>query len=160
MNKNQEIKLRQEDINGHDSNRRHGASKRFCLKCLWHKHEIRKLKGEKSSTKLQKMIIERGEWGINIFFADAKQSWQRVMAVFSALFWTWLEFSFLKFLFIFIIGIASHASGSPITYTWDLMLENNEFVDTFVKIFFVLVLILRIPIHYKKRIESDGWFSR
>ncbi|KKN40791.1 hypothetical protein LCGC14_0730070 [marine sediment metagenome] len=98
----------------------------------------------------KQMLYETAE----IFFGDAKQSWERLMSVFSALFWTWLEFSFLRFFVIYIFGIASYVASGDIAYSWQTIIDNREFVDLFIKMFFVLIFMFRIRIHYGKKIEN------
>lgn len=100
-----------------------------------------------------KIKLEKFEIFLRIFFGDAKQSWERAMSVFSALFWTWLEFSFLKFLFVYIIGIAGYVSSGSIAYSWDMILQNTEFVNLFVKLSFILIFLLRIRIYHGKTIK-------
>ena len=109
--------------------------------------------GKMTIKKQNKVLTKNIQKGLKIFFGDAKQSWERAMSVFSALFWTWLEFSFLKFSFIYIIGMAGYVIGDSFKYSWDMVIENTPMVNTFVIIFFVMVLIFRIKIRDGKNIK-------
>lgn len=101
-------------------------------------------------------MVSKLKKGFKIFFADAKQSWERAVAFFSALFWTWLEFSFLKFIGVMFLAIAAYAGSNSAEIAINAVKENSGFVNLVLKIFFVLIFILRIPIHYGKKIGGKN----
>ena len=98
-------------------------------------------------------LVKKGKIILNLIFADAKQSYLRIMSVFSALFWTWLEFSFLKFFFMYIIGIAGYVTSGDFSFTWNLLLDNVDFVNLFAKVYFIIIFLYRIPIYRGRNLK-------
>jgi len=111
---------------------------------------------KKKLTPKQKRIAEMVSRGTKILFGDAKQSWERGLSVCSAIFWTWLEFSFLRFLLFFMIDVGVYAGTGSVEIMVETIKRNVDFLDLFIKIYFIAVLVFRIPIHYGKKIQSEG----
>lgn len=106
--------------------------------------------------KPQKNQLKEGfKKAIEIWFADGKTTLERIMALFSALFWTWLDFSFLVFFFTFAFGIAGYVIGGSYPYSWETIKNNRSFMDALIKAFVLIIFILRVPIRYEKKITSS-----
>lgn len=101
--------------------------------------------------KLKKII---NSW-INIFFADAKTTFERGMSICSALFWLWLEISFLKFFFGYAFGIAGYLIGGTFQYSVDTLLKNKELIDNLIVAIVLIITITRIPIYKNKEIKEE-----
>ena len=91
---------------------------------------------------------------MNIIFADAKNSWDRMTSLVSAIFWTWLELTFLVFFFTYSFGIAGYIVGGSYAYSFETLRANKDFMHIFIWAFVVLIFVLRIPIHYGKKVEK------
>ena len=92
---------------------------------------------------------------VNIFFADAKESWERITCLFSALFWTWLEFTFLRGILFFMMALGVYAGANNIETSMNILLRNNEFIDLFIKLYFILVLVLRVGVTFRSPINKE-----
>ena len=125
---------------------------------------LEKSKKEKHK-RLYKQVLkieDKFKHTVDIFFADAKQTFSRVVSIFSALFWTWLELMFLKFFFVFAFGLAGYILGDAGTalgsgsfeYSYETILKNTVLMDSLVKALVIIIFILRVPIHYRKEIKK------
>lgn len=110
------------------------------------------LKG-KEYNKIKKIVIKI----FNIWFADGKDTLSRVMAIFSALFWTWLEVSFLYFFFSFAFGFSAYIPGNNNYQTaLDFFKAYPNLINSLVIIIVITIFVMRVPIYYKKEIKKDG----
>lgn len=101
------------------------------------------------------------ETGLDIFFVDGKNSFQRIISLASALFWTWLEVMFLKFFFIFAFGIVGYILGSSgafyegsFEFSYETILNNVNLIEVLIPLLVLIIFILRVPIYYKKEIKK------
>lgn len=106
-----------------------------------------KMKNRKKKLKIVYTIL-------NIIFADAKSTIERIVSLFSALFWTWLEFSFFKFFFTYAFGFAGYITGGSYKYSYDMMINNKDFINTICLVVIVLIFITRIGLYKKKEIKE------
>ena len=120
----------------------------------------------KKDIKLYKNILKiekKFKQGFDIFFADAKQTWERIICIFSAVFWTWLEVMFLKFFFIFAFGLTGYILGDGGTtlgsgsfeYSYQTILDNKNLMDAVITALVLIIFILRVPLHYKKEVNKQ-----
>jgi len=89
-----------------------------------------------------------------IWFADAKSTFDRVVNLFSALFWTWLEFTFLKVILTYTFGIAGYVLGGTYEYSYDMMITNKGLINGLILIYILITFIVRVPLYIKKEIKG------
>jgi len=90
-----------------------------------------------------------------IFFGDAKDSFTRGVSMLSALFWTWLEFMFLKFILTYIFGIAGYImSDGDYGVSVMTMIQGADFIVALTTIYVLIVFLFRMKITYGKVIEK------
>lgn len=89
----------------------------------------------------------------NIFWADGKLSYERVTSLFSALFWCWLEWTFLKFFFTYAFGMYYAVNGNY-PEAVQTILRNQDLINDMIVGFTLLIFVLRIPIHIKKEVPK------
>ena len=91
---------------------------------------------------------------LKILFADAKLTKERVVCLVSALFWTWLEFMFLKFFFAFAFGMYYANYGM---YPEALVMVTQSRIFTTILTWLVVLFIFftRIPLYKKKTINVN-----
>lgn len=106
--------------------------------------------GRKKKTNIKEKLL----FAADIFFADAKGTFQRVMCLGSALFWTWLELTFFVFFFTYAFGLAGYIVGGSYAYSFETIRNNKELVDALIKCFVLIIFVFRIPFHYKKEINK------
>lgn len=99
-------------------------------------------------------IKEKLLFALDIFFADAKETYQRIICILSALFWTWLELSFFVFFLSYAFGLAGYIVGGSYAYSFETIRNNKELTDMMIQVFVILIFAFRIPIYYKKEIKK------
>lgn len=109
-----------------------------------------KIKDKKEFRTTLKKNVKRA---FDIFFADAKNTFDRIISIFSAFFWIWLEWSFMIFFFTYAFGFIGYLNGG---YPESLRLiqENRAFWDKIALVFVLLITVLRIPLYNKKEVKS------
>ena len=105
---------------------------------------------KQSKTTIKQKIL----FAMDIFFADGKQTFQRVLCIYSALFWTWLELTFFVFFFTYSFGLAGYLVGGSYAYSFETIRNNKELMDALIKCFVLITFVFRIPFHYKKEIRK------
>jgi len=97
-------------------------------------------------------IIKRA---FKIFFADAKNSYERAFCLVSALFWTWLEFSFIKFMLRYAMGMY-YAVHEQYPASLQLIIETSSFARILTIVLVIIIFLTRVPLHKKKQIKVKG----
>lgn len=82
----------------------------------------------------------------NIWFADAKSTWERIICIFSALFWISVEIFFLRFFLTFAFGLVAYISTDSYSYTWETLIINSGLINNLVIILVLIITIFRIPL--------------
>lgn len=91
---------------------------------------------------------------LKIIFADAVTTAERIVCIFSALFWAWITFVFLQFFFSFILGIYFSLYGMyPESIA--LILQSRKFTTPLIYIISIFIFLTRIPL-YKRRVITES----
>lgn len=101
-----------------------------------------------------KKYNEIGSRVLDIIFADAKLTWERLVCIFSALFWIWLEISFIKFFFNFAFGMVAYVATDSFALSWETLIINNGLINTLTIILVLVITIFRIPLFKPKQIKE------
>ena len=105
-------------------------------------------------TKTNKNMYKPVKRAFNIFFRDAKSTFDRIMCICSALFWVWLEFMFLRFFFTYAFGMY-YAVNGQYPQALSLILENKDFIQAITIGIVLITTVFRIPLYIKKEIKNE-----
>ncbi|HJX50980.1 MAG TPA: hypothetical protein VJ438_05965 [Candidatus Nanoarchaeia archaeon] len=98
-------------------------------------------------------LIKKTKLAFDIFFADAKSTFERGLCFMSALFWLWLEWSFAIFFLTYAFGMYYAITGDY-SSAKDLIFENKDFIKTMSIIVVSVITLLRVPLYKKKVIKA------
>lgn len=102
----------------------------------------------------KKQIIKISKRALDILFADAKLTWERLVCICSALFWIWLEIMFVKFFFTFAFGIVAYVSTSSYALTWETLVNNYELRNALTIGIVLIITVFRLPLFKYKTIKK------
>ncbi len=91
---------------------------------------------------------------LKIIFADATLTWERIVCILSALFWLWLEITFVRFFIFYAFGIVGYVVGDGFKYSLEILTSNKEVISNLTLILVMFITVFRLPLFKPKVIKK------